>query len=281
MWTIGGVKRKARKMMSRGYLPMLLVSLILMFTTQDANSAQRFLNFDKRALFTVNGIAFNIIALVGIYFVVQIFIIGPIGVGCWKYYIDLNRDGISKLSNLKFAFENGRYKNIVKGLFRKDVYLLFWSTIFMASIDIPFYISEAEIISWDMAMLLAIIAGIFTGVILTIKTYAYMLVPMILVDRPNMENSEVVILSEQLMKGNKGNVCIFQLSFIGWILLGSIGSMMLIGNSNSIIINSIKGMLVSFFVLPYIHGAMSEIYEKIVEDREPYSRIELEKKEII
>lgn len=52
-----------------------------------------------------------------------------------------------------------------------------------------------------------------------IKGYAYALVSYILADDPNIESKDALKLSEEMMKGHKGELFVFGLSFIGWHLL--------------------------------------------------------------
>lgn len=60
--------------------------------------------------------------------------------------------------------------------------------------------------------LLLIIPGI-------IKAISYSLVPYILLDESNMSSTEVLKLSEEMMKGHKMDYFVLILSFIGWHLL--------------------------------------------------------------
>jgi uncharacterized membrane protein len=63
--------------------------------------------------------------------------------------------------------------------------------------------------------LLLIIPGI-------VKAYSYRMVPYILRDNPELSATEVITASRQLMDGNKWQTFVFDLSYIGWFLLGCI-----------------------------------------------------------
>ena len=79
---------------------------------------------------------------------------------------------------------------------------------------------KALIKTWAMyfvKILLWTLAFIIPGII---KAYAYVLVPYILNDNPEMDSNEALELSEKMMDGHKGELFMFQLSFIGWELLG-------------------------------------------------------------
>lgn len=70
-------------------------------------------------------------------------------------------------------------------------------------------LSLAEIVG----MILLIIPGI-------ILTYAYAMVPFILVTEPELNIVDTLRKSRKMMKGHKFDFFYLQLSFIGWILLG-------------------------------------------------------------
>ena len=55
-----------------------------------------------------------------------------------------------------------------------------------------------------------------------VKAYEYMMVPYILAENPDMSREEVFALSKQMMKGNKWDAFVLDLSFIGWMILGAL-----------------------------------------------------------
>ena len=74
---------------------------------------------------------------------------------------------------------------------------------------ITYFHQFAIVLLWT---LLFIIPGI-------IKTYAYALVSYILAENSDISSKDALELSEKMMKGHKGELFIFQLSFFGWHLL--------------------------------------------------------------
>ena len=96
-------------------------------------------------------------------------------------------------------------------MFLRDVYLFLWT-------------------------LLLIIPGI-------IKGYAYRMVPYILADNPNIGAARAIELSDQMTKGEKLDIFVLDLSFLGWILLGSLACGI--------------GVL---FVNPYVEATNAELY---------------------
>jgi uncharacterized membrane protein len=91
--------------------------------------------------------------------------------------------------------------------------------------------------------LLLIIPGI-------IMSYAYVLVPYILADLPNVTATDALKLSRRMMAGNKATLFVAHLSFIGWFLLGSL---------TLHILNLV-------FVAPYFSTTMAGYYEEIKAD---------------
>ncbi|MCR5790803.1 MAG: DUF975 family protein [Lachnospiraceae bacterium] len=88
--------------------------------------------------------------------------------------------------------------------------------------------------------LLFIIPGI-------IKAYSYALVPYIRADQPELGANDTITLSRHMMNGNKWKMFVFDLSFIGWLLLGVLTC----------------GVLNVFYVNPYINCSRAELYRTI------------------
>ena len=88
--------------------------------------------------------------------------------------------------------------------------------------------------------LLLIVPGI-------IKGYAYRMVPYILAENPDMNYKEALDLSSKMMYGNKWKSFVLDLSFIGWIILSILTF----------------GILLLFYVNPYIGSTNAELYKAI------------------
>jgi uncharacterized membrane protein len=84
--------------------------------------------------------------------------------------------------------------------------------------------------------LLLIVPGI-------IKAYEYSQVFYIALDKPNLTPKEVLAESSKMMNGNKGNLFVLQLSFIGWALL----VMITLGLAN-------------IYVIPFYQMSLTEFY---------------------
>ena len=86
-------------------------------------------------------------------------------------------------------------------------------------------------------MLLLIIPGL-------VMHYQYRMVPYILSERPELSPSEVLAESKKMMNGNKWDAFIYDLSFIGWYILGA----------------CTFGILNLFYVNPYVYASDAELY---------------------
>lgn len=61
-----------------------------------------------------------------------------------------------------------------------------------------------------------------TGVGMVVKRYSYYLVPYIVAENPSMTARQAITLSRRMMKGHKWECFLFELSFLGWELLGAL-----------------------------------------------------------
>lgn len=127
-----------------------------------------------------------VIALI-IGFFLSVFIYCPLEVGTKRFFFK-NLNQPAEVKEVAYAFDNN-YKNVVKILFFRELYLLGWSLLF-------------------------VIPGI-------IKSYEYLMVPYLLAENPNLTKDEVFALSKQMMTGHKWDAFVLNLSFIGWDILSS------------------------------------------------------------
>ncbi|MCL2513283.1 MAG: DUF975 family protein [Oscillospiraceae bacterium] len=156
-------------------------------------------------------------------FAFAVFITAPIQVGLCRYMMEA-RQGKTDLNTLFWAFKKERYGNIVKVMLIKDVYIFLWS-------------------------LLCFIPGI-------IKMFEYYYVPYILAENPNIGIDRTLRLSRNMTDGEKADIFILNLSFIGWYLFG--------------MVTCFAGMLLH--VTPYVALTNAELYA-FVRERSIYSNI--------
>lgn len=229
MWTRRQLKERAKADVSRSYWGLVLMGLIVSIIDgvgNGYNSGSSSSTDNMRNLTTNNvdwdlffGILFIVLvfALIGILagLALKAFLLNPLRLGATKYFIEAAR-GEKKAGDIGligYAFGGGRYKNIVKTLFLRDLYVFLWSLLFL-------------------------IPGI-------IKSYEYAMIPYILAERPDLETEEVFELSRRMMSGEKFDVFILGLSFIGWMFIVLLSF----------------GLAAVFYVGPYIYMTDAELYE--------------------
>jgi hypothetical protein len=118
-----------------------------------------------------------------------VFVSGPVRVGRRRFFVHAdNRD--RAFGTLFSSFRRGRYLSAVKGMFMTDLFIFFWSLLFL-------------------------IPGI-------VKGYQYRMVPYILSDHPDMHYRDAQRFSRELTEGKKGKMFVLDLSFSGWLLLGAL-----------------------------------------------------------
>lgn len=139
-----------------------------------------------------------------------IFVVNPINVGVQTFFLR-NSSGEAEGFHLGDGFKHN-YLNVVKTMFFMNLWIGLWT-------------------------LLLVIPGI-------IKAYSYRLVPYLLAENPDIDTNEALMRSEQLMRGNKWEAFIYDLSFIGWYILNIFTC----------------GILGIFWVQPYKLACDAELY---------------------
>ena len=169
--------------------------------------------WDATQSFTIEqntlGILLCVGAVIAILFI--IFIANPILVGGKRYFIKATKSDKTKIGIIVEVFKNKNLLNISVIMFLKGIYNLLWC--------------------------LTIIGGI-------IKYYEYRMIPYILAENPKIKRKQAFTLSKQMMKGNKWNTFILDLSFVLW----KIASIFTYGLLNILYVN------------PYNSATMAELY---------------------
>ena len=129
-----------------------------------------------------------ILVIVAIAIAADIFLLNPILIGIDRFMLK-SVDDTSGISELGYTFDHN-YKNGVKTMFFRDLYISLWS-------------------------LLLIIPGIY-------KAYQYRMVSYILAENPDMPYKDVLQMSKDMMNGQKWKAFVLDLSFILWHILGGI-----------------------------------------------------------
>lgn len=136
------------------------------------------------------GIVVLIMVVIGlaIGIALNVLLINPIQVGVNRFMVK-SLDDTARIAEVGYTFDHN-YKNGVKVMFFKDLYVVLWSLLF-------------------------IIPGIY-------KAYQYRMVPYILGENPDMTYQEVLQRSKDMMDGQKWDAFVLDLSFILWHILGGI-----------------------------------------------------------
>jgi hypothetical protein len=146
--------------------------------------------------------------LIGI--AVSVFFSLPVQAGL-KYFFIRTPYGDTNFGNLFTAFKAGRYLSVVKTMFLTGLYIFLWSLLFL-------------------------IPGI-------IKSYQYRMVPYLITEDPSLATEQALELSRRMTDGEKWDMFVLDLSFIGWSLLG--------------ILTFGIGF---FFLAPYIEATQAQLY---------------------
>lgn len=121
-----------------------------------------------------------------VFIVVDIFLINPFDVG-GKRFLRKSIEDAAQVKEIAFAYDHS-YKNVVKVMFRRDLYTFLWTLLF-------------------------VIPGI-------VKMYQYLMVPYILSETPDMDYREALDKSRDMMNGHKWRAFVLGMSFILWDFLG-------------------------------------------------------------
>ncbi len=186
MWSRELLKSNAKQCLARTWKTTILVVIaysILSGSLSATVSSNVEVNQISPSFWTIFGVASLIGAVIGI------FLISPLHVGYYRYFMEA-RQGDAPFGSLFGAFRKGDYGNITLGMFMTDLKIFLFS-------------------------LLLIIPGL-------IKTYEYALVPYLLAENPQMDYRRAQQLSRDIMRGEKLNLAILELSFMGWALLGAL-----------------------------------------------------------
>lgn len=231
MWFRSELKERAKAVLKVSYWKAFLVSLVIAITGGAGRSSNigwrnnsnrwnnsgsilhkyNFSNIDNyvyQRIWTILGISVLIVIVIGIAF--SIFVGEPLAVGGRKYFVQSAKGDVN-MNYLGYSFKEEGYMDIVKAMLWRNVITFLW-------------------------LLLFIIPGI-------IKSYAYRMVPYILADNPNIGYKRALELSNQMTGGEKFNMFVLDLSFLGWNLLG-------------LLLCGIGGI----FVRPYENATEAELY---------------------
>ena len=221
MWNRQQVKEQAKIIMKRNYWKMFVVTLIASTLTGEKTTiiervqdfASNNHSYDAQPIFYSSNfelIFYSFISIASILGILYTIFIGNVIVVGKNGYFIKNHDENPGLGEIFKGFK-GNYLNVVKIMFLMDLKTLLW-------------------------LLLFIIPGF-------VKAYEYSMIPYLLAENPNLSASQAFSLSKQMTTGQKMDLFVLDLSFLGWIILGLICCGI--------------GIL---FVLPYPEATRAEVY---------------------
>ena len=195
MWTREQVKTNAKAVMAKHYWMMMgvsaLYSVLAGIFSSSSSSFSSYLenSSDSMPAEVIIILAFIVLAVSVVGIIFNIFVSNPLEVGKDRFYM-CSRLQQAAFGELFCAFKSGKgyYLNIVKTQFLRRLYTGLWSLLF-------------------------IIPGI-------IKSYEYYMVPYILAENPNISTARAFELSKIMTNGEKWNIFVLELSFMGWQILG-------------------------------------------------------------
>ena len=229
MWNRQQVKEQAKQIMKRNYWKMFVVTLIASILTGEKTTiierVQDFtsnnLSYDSQPIFYSSNfelIFYSFISVASILGILYTIFIGNVIVVGKNGYFIKNHDENTELGEIFKGFK-GNYLNVVKIMLLMDLKTLLW-------------------------LLLFIIPGF-------VKAYEYSMIPYLLAENPNLSAPQAFSLSKQMTTGQKMDLFVLDLSFLGWIILGLICCGI--------------GIL---FVLPYPEATRAEVYLNLKESVE-------------
>lgn len=229
MWNRIDLKVRGKLSFTRNYWSAVVAALVMAIFTGGSYSrygskaADTYDSFHDYGSFHMSGsesMMFAMFALMAaavagiislLFIIVKIFVGNLLLVGGSRFFIE-NQTGNPGVGVIGSTFQGGQYMNIVVTMFLKGLFIGLWSLLF-------------------------VVPGI-------IKHYEYLMIPYILAENPGMSRQEAFAISKRMMMGQKWNVFVLDLSFLGWRLLEGITF----------------GIVGVFYVEPYYQATMAELY---------------------
>ena len=117
---------------------------------------------------------------------VRIFVANPLSVGCYRFFRKNVEDTSTGLGTVGEGF--GNYGHVFITLLLRDLIIALWAV-------------------------LLVVPGVMAA-------YSYRMVPYIIKDNPELGAMDVLKRSKEMMRGNRWQAFVMDLSFLGWHLLG-------------------------------------------------------------
>lgn len=224
MWSRKDLKASAKISLKRNYwravLTALIFTVILGGTAGGSAPAHKdTLNketFDQltqqsgiSAGFILSTVAVIVLMAIVVAFVISL-LLRPFAVGVHKFFVECKDD----------TPDVGKCLMTCKGSWLHVGFIMFLSTLFIS-----------------LWFILFVIPGV-------IKSYEYRMIPYLLAENPQMSRKEAFAKSREMMKGQKWNAFVLDISFLGWEILSGCTC----------------GILNVFYVGPYRYLTNAELY---------------------
>lgn len=224
MWNRQEIKEKGKNIFKANYWKAVGASLVMLFLNgafnssrankakEDFSQVEQSFSLDQMMMF-VTGVLFVWLFAIVLAILFSVFLKNPLKIGTTRMILNL-KDNKAEFSDILSVFRNS-YTNVVLIVFLKDLFIGLWT-------------------------LLLIVPGI-------IKSYEYRMVDYILAENPEISREEAFARSREMMDGNKWDAFVFDLSFLGWHILGMITF----------------GLVEIFYAAPYHFTSNAELYETL------------------
>ena len=222
MWTISEVKERGKAAFRSNYVACVIVAFLMtIFTGGGSAAGSRVSQEAPQEVQNINpalvaGIMIGVSLWILVGFLIKVFVANALEVGGCAFFKKNIEAGPAPVGMIGTGFQDYGHKFVT--LILRDVLLVFW-------------------------FMLLFIPGI-------IKSYSYCMVPYILEENPDMPATEVINRSRDMMNGNKMQAFLMDLSFIGWILLGTVTC----------------GLGLIFWTLPYMQSTHAALYLRLKEN---------------
>lgn len=253
MWTRSLLKTNAKNVLRSSYWKVFAVCLLgaLLGALPSSTPFQTNFNFDLEELErgdfssvfpateSLNYISATVFAgavIIGLIFamLVVLFVSIPLQVGICRYMME-NRQGATPFGTVFSAF-SVQYLHTVGVLFTTNL-LIVWP--YLVTIALALLSSFTT----PLLLILMVPCLIFSLVYAINRGYSWYLVPWLLAENPYLTADRARQLSRDMTMGDKWNIFVLELSFIGWDILASL----LFG-------------LGHFFLNPYKQATFAELY---------------------
>ncbi|MDC7280052.1 MULTISPECIES: DUF975 family protein [Pseudobutyrivibrio] len=152
----------------------------------------------------------------------SVFFINVLAAGELFFYYKFYSGSRGDFGTFFEGFKNGLYLHVVGGMFLMSLFISLWSLIFVLPGTILAVIGFTSLMLTGSGEVMFIIGAILyiAGIVLAfVKAYQYSMIPYLLIDKPEFTVSDCFNMTKKMTKGNKWNLFVLDLSFIGWILL--------------------------------------------------------------